>query len=235
MATSAAPDNSTTAFVAGALDRIKHAQTEQQRREAYRAIYFRVAERLNVLARKSSLKPVVPEAFTQDIADGADERLEKFFAKEENEKHWKKMKGINDLLNIAARHMRFFLMDVIRKRSQGGALTDQAVPDDHGLDDWLNSRMLNDPRRTQPATPDQIAANNETRMNVLARFWEAFDLMDQENPKLTELLEKSVVLGMSNVDLAELEGVSESTIREWIKKARIMFLRFFGDEWPFDN
>ncbi len=145
-------DNSTTAFVAGALNRIKQAQTEQERRETYRAIYFRVYERLNVLARKSGLKPAVPEVFTQDIADGAQDRLEKFFAKDENEKHWKKMQDIGDLLNLAARHMRFFLLDVIRNR-RAGQTSNERADGDLRLDEWLEAQLANDLGRSNPSLP----------------------------------------------------------------------------------
>ncbi len=78
-------------------------------------------------------------------------------------------------------------------------------------------------------------ADKEQHDKTLIEFWETFDRMDQIDPSMTQLLEKSVVLGISNVDLAELEGVSESTIRDRIRKARLTFLRLFGKDWPFEN
>lgn len=233
--TSPNDDNSTTAFVANALEQMKRATTEEERREIYRSIYFRVYERLNVLARKARLRPVVPEVMTQDIADGAEDRLEKFFMKEQNEKWRQKMQDINDLMNLAARHMRFFLMDVLRRRVTCKAVTDQNAVDELNLADWLDARLNDDDRRQKPADPANVVQDRDFREHVMLEFWQTFDQMNEIDPAMTHLLEKSVLTGMSNVELGRLERVSESTIRDRLRRARLTFLRLYGKDWPFEN
>ncbi|MFO0906521.1 MAG: hypothetical protein U0939_26185 [Pirellulales bacterium] len=226
------PLPSTTQFVADSLDKMRTATTDEERREIYRAIYYRIRARLDVLARKTGLRSAVPEVWTEEISDGADARLEKFFVRASNEKWRQQLEGLNDLMNLAARHMRFFLMDVIRARGRCLSSADVTLPDTVRFDQWLENRMAGGASELDPSAAVMDA---EHRQQVLLEFWQTFDQLAEREPGLAALLQKSVVLGMTNVELGKLEGVAESTIRERLNKARRLFLRLYGKDWPFEN
>lgn len=214
---------STTQFVSNALEELRQAKTPEARSSALQKILWRIKKRLELITSKT-IKRDVPEVWTQDIIDGATDRLVKFVSTDDNERHWGNLNNLNHLMSLAFNHMRWYLLDVLRAR--GGHAPFEV---------WVEARLSADNRRSQPDDPAETVVDKLSREAIMIEFWEAFEKFAKEDPRAADILEKSVVGGLPVAELATLYDVPESTMRDWLNKARMKFRRIYRKEWPFEN
>ena len=216
---------STTLFVADCIDKLQKCDDESERQLIYKAMYERAYNRMHLLAHKIKLRTHVPEVFTDDVNHAAFERLTNIMTRDDLQNWRNKMSGLRDVLNLAARHMRLYLLTVIETRSKRQTFTDCVLESDSAVTDMLMSLFPANKLMDEHVDPQRLAINQE--------IWNVFPQMERIDAHKAELLEQSLILGLSNVELASVHGVDESTIRDRLFKARLLFLKLYGKEWPF--